>query len=361
MKTVLLIVACVVLAGVLLVVVRTDRTGSAVSPGERAPVPKPVPVVAVSNAMPKLPAPKLKARPAVPPVVEAKGPETPKGLRELLEGYLAGKQRSAASLLAVSRITKDLALLDEAKQRFPGNPQVLLDWLLRSAATPEEKKQALNDLRKAAPDNAMGDYLFALQQFEAGDMDGAVVALWQGLQKPVADAYFMDAVRASEEAYLGVGYPPARAVSTAMWGMEMNVLGPMRQLADWTLDMQAAYATGGDAESARDVARMGSAMGAALQQQFEHGVVLEELVAIAIERKFLERLDPAVELVAGGQTAGARLNDLNALKEQIKSALQATTVLRDQLDESAKMEYYQQVKLKGELGALLWLQQMKKQ
>jgi hypothetical protein len=207
----------------------------------------------------------------------------------------------------------------------------------------------------------MGDYLFALQQFEAGDMDSAVVALWQGLQKPVADAYFMDAVRASEEAYLGVGYPPARAVSTAVWGMEMNELGPMRQLADWTLDMQAAYAAHGDAESARDVARMGSLMGAALQRQFEHGVVINELVAIGIERKFLQRLDPAVELVAGGQTAGAWVNDLNALTEQIRSAIQGTTVLRDQLDESAQMEYYQQVKLKGEMGALLWLQQMKKQ
>jgi len=212
-KKLLFAVVCL-LAVALVVVIRNCKTGDTVSPGvvrsgvaERAPVP----VVLVSNALPRLPAPKLKPRPVVPAGVEAKAPEIPASAgrpaelpRELLDKYLAGKQRSAARLLAVSRITKDLSLLDEAKKKFPGEPQVLLDWVLRAAATPEEKKQALDDFRKAAPDNAIGDYLFALQQFEAGDMDGAVQALCQASLKPVAEPYLWDAVRDSEEAYIGV-------------------------------------------------------------------------------------------------------------------------------------------------------------
>ncbi|MCX6877841.1 MAG: hypothetical protein NTW21_29120 [Verrucomicrobia bacterium] len=348
------------LAVALVVVIRNYRAGDAVSPRaangvveERVPVPSRGKI----NPMPRLPAPRFKARQR--PAVPAQAPETPELSREMLEKHLTDTRRSVASLLAVSRITKDLALLDEAKRKDPGNPQVLLDWILRSAATPEEKKQALDEFRKAVPDNAVGDYLFALQQFEAGDVDGAVTALWQASQQPAADAYFMNALRDAEEAYIGAGYPPLQALMEAAMGMENHVLGRFRQLSDWTLDMQAAYAADGDAESARTIALTGSGMGAAMLRQFEHGTVVDQVSAINYERKFLELLDPAVELVAGGPTAGARLDELNALRDQIKSALEAT-VLRDHLDESAMMEYYQQVKLKGEVGALLGLQQMKK-
>ena len=53
---------------------------------------------------------------------------------EQVEAYLKENQRSAASLLAASRVTKDQALLQEAMEKYPHDPQVSFAALFKKDA-----------------------------------------------------------------------------------------------------------------------------------------------------------------------------------------------------------------------------------
>src|SRR6185312_680225 len=82
--------------------------------------------------------------------------------------------RSAASLLAAYRTANDPALLAEAMRNFPNDPQVAFEAAARTNATPEDRRQWLDSLKKSDPDNALANYLSALDYFKIGQTDQAV-------------------------------------------------------------------------------------------------------------------------------------------------------------------------------------------
>ena len=63
-------------------------------------------------------------------------PLPPEVTGEQVESYLKENQRSAASLLASSRVTRDQALLQEAMEKYPHDPQVDFAAVFKKDASP---------------------------------------------------------------------------------------------------------------------------------------------------------------------------------------------------------------------------------
>jgi len=86
---------------------------------------------------------------------------------EQISAYLEANHRNAESLLAAALATDDPAYLTEAKERFPNDPRVQFAAIFKSDS-PEERRQWLDRLKQTAPDNALPDYLSALDDLKAG-------------------------------------------------------------------------------------------------------------------------------------------------------------------------------------------------
>jgi hypothetical protein len=317
----------------------------------------------VPRVPPRLPAPKIEApSPATPPTGQTPpewvteifhGGGTNRVAPEQIERYLRENRRNAASLLVASRLTGDRSFLREAVKSFPNDPRVLLDWFTFDATTPAERRQALDAFRQAAPDNALGAYLAALDHFENGNVDEGVQAMWQAFQKTEMWDYAFDALQDREEALLAAGYSRAQAAAVALFGTELPQLTHLRTLSRSLLDLNAQYARAGDAESAQVVAEMGIRLGTQMQQQMGH-VLIGELVGIAIERGSLERIDPNAILEATGQTVALRLEELEQRKNAIRE-LAAMDIAG--FNETEVVNFIERTKMYGEREALRWLQE----
>jgi hypothetical protein len=339
-----------------------DRSHMKVRSTQSAPTPRDAGVGGRTRVSPRLPAPQLPRHSTEPAPAENSpvpllqqlfnGGDTNRLTPERIAGYLRENKRSAASLLAAARITGDRAFLQEAAKRFPNDPRVLLDVLLFGTATPTERRQTLDAFCQAAPDNAMGDYLSALDHFESGDTDAAVRALWQAFSKIRMEDYALETVQDREEAYLAAGYSRVQAAAAGYFGVEIPQASRLRALSRQLLALQTQYARAGDAESAQVVAEMGVRLGTQMQMQMGN-VLVEELVGMAIERGSLERLDPNAILEATGQTVGERLQELEQRKNTIKT-LGAIDLTK--FDERDIGNFIERAKLYGEFSALQWLQ-----
>ena len=94
-----------------------------------------------------------------------------------VEAYLKANGRKASSLLAAYRTSGDPALLKEAMEKYPNDPQVAFEAAFDKDLSPEQQRQWLNTFKQAAPDNALANYLSARDYFKAGQMDQAVQEL----------------------------------------------------------------------------------------------------------------------------------------------------------------------------------------
>src|SRR5205814_8096048 len=108
-------------------------------------------------------------------------------------------------------VTENAALLAEAIQKFPNDPQVAFEAAFKKDSSPEERLQWLNALKKSDPENSLPDYLSAPDYFKAGQTDQAVRELISASGKKQFHDYTLDRVQDDEEAYLAAGYSAAEA------------------------------------------------------------------------------------------------------------------------------------------------------
>ena len=106
----------------------------------------------------------------------------PKLTAAQVEAYLKANRTNAASLLAAYRTSGDKALLKEAMEKYPNDPQVALEAIFDKDLSPEQQRQWLNTFEKSAPDNALANYLSAYNYFNSGQID-------QGIQELIADPF----------------------------------------------------------------------------------------------------------------------------------------------------------------------------
>lgn len=208
-----------------------------------------------------------------------------------LQAYLAINKRNAESLLAASRLTGEMAFLQEAARNFPADPAVQLELALRSEV-PEERQRALEALRQVDPDNALADHLSAFEHLRAGDPEAAFSDLICAAAKSRLDTYAPAAIQSSEEAYLAAGFTPVEAKAAAMLGLPSREVDPLQKLAEQLAALQTAYSADGDAASAEAVRQMGHALSQQLQSDAKS--IIHEVVGMSTEQQFLDPANAAM-------------------------------------------------------------------
>jgi hypothetical protein len=273
-----------------------------------------------------------------------------------VEAFLKTQGRSAANLLAAGRMLKDLKYAREAAAADPKDPLPQLELALRGE-TPEERAAAMVAFRKAAPDNSLGDYLAAHQAFQSGDASAAGEALLKSLDNPLYADYGQQIVDSSEQAYLNAGYAPDAASVSAMFSLEYAHVGPLVDVSDNLKSLQTEFIRLADFDAAEPTVIIGLTLGQRIQDQGPY--LIDQLSGIAIERKFLDQLDPLTQAGPGGQTVGERLATLDARLLEIKDLASRFTPAFAQADAATQSQYLAKMKSAGELAAMRWLVEKK--
>jgi hypothetical protein len=271
-----------------------------------------------------------------------------------LEPFLKASGRNAASLLAAFRTSGDRALLQEAMQKYPNDPNVAFEAAFDKELSAEEKRQWLNTFEKAAPNNAMANYLSALTYFQAGQTDQGVKEISAATGKGFDD-YTVSRVEDDVEAYLSAGYTVADAKVLASSQLLLPQLAQMKQLSQTMFQVADAYTQAGDAGSAQAVLQMAEGLGQRYSSQSAGEPEVSALVGIWIERKALQGMDPNAQYGDSGQTVQDRLNELTQLNTSVRALGDQAFNLYPNLTEQDWIIYKDRWMMFGEANAQQWV------
>lgn len=279
----------------------------------------------------------------------------PKLTAEQVEPYLKANGRNAASLLAAYRTTGNPALLEEAMQNYPNDPQVAFEAAFRSDAPPGERRQWLEAFKKSVPENALPNYLSALDYFKAGQPDQAVQELNAASAKQPFRDYTMDRIQDDYEAYLSAGYPVAAAETISSRGLLLPQLAQVKELGLDMVDLANSYRTSGDQASAQAILQMAATLGQRYGNTVAGETEVSRLVGMFVERSALNAMDPTSPYGSDGQTVQDRMNQLSQQKDVLNQLNQQAGPLLPTMSDQGWISYKERWKLFGEEAALRWV------
>jgi hypothetical protein len=331
------------------------------------------PAKAADVVAPDDPAPHLTSIPSATPIAPVERAQTTNLLALLLKGelpiltpdqlqcYLEANHRDAESLLAAYQATHERALLDEAIAKYPNDPRVAYAAWFRSPATGDPgalqaRRQALDLLKQAAPDNALANYLSAANYFKSGQPELAVQELQAGAAKPSYNDYTQDAIQSMEEAYRAAGYSDIDSKAAATSGALLPHLAEMKQAGLSLVELANSYQQAGDPSSAQAALQMCLDLGQRLDDP-NSLTLIQTLVGNAIQRAGLAAMAAAAPDADAAQAIQERLDTLNQQRAGIR-ALVADQPIETWLPNAPSEEvnaYYDRMRLFGEQRALQWL------
>jgi len=283
-------------------------------------------------------------------------PHPPDVTGEQVEAYLQENQRSAASLLASSRVTRNQRLLQEAMEKYPEDPQVDFAAVFKKDASPEERREWLDAFKQSAPDNALANYLSAREFFKSGQVAQAVQELDAAASKQQFQDYFLEFSQSEEEAWSAAGYSVAEAKVYSAWSLLYPHLAELKELGRDMVSLASSYRQAGDASSAQVALQMAVNLG----QRFD-GSPAQPLpsreVRLEIESMALQAMNPASPYGTAGQTVKDRLNELaqqHAVVTELERQGDAPEWLQS-VPERDWITYKDRWRAFGEEAALRWL------
>jgi cell division protein FtsL len=314
---------------------------------------------------PRLPAPQMQMTTAATALPTADLQSTnlyarfkdkpPKLTAGQVEAYLKANGRKASSLLAAYRTSGDPALLKEAMEKYPNDPQVAFEAVYAKDLSPEEQRQWLNTFEKSAPGNALANYLSALNYFNSGQIDQGVQELTAASGKQQFQDYTLDRWKDDEEAYLSAGYSAADAGYLSTFQLALPQLAPVRQLGVDLVDLANAYSQSGDQSSAQAALQMAVNLGQRYDATSAGEAVLDQLVGIAIERMALSAMNPSSPYGDNGQTVQDQLSQLAQQRTALKALGQQVELLLPTMSDQDWINYTDRWMIFGELAANQWL------
>jgi RNA polymerase sigma factor (sigma-70 family) len=270
-----------------------------------------------------------------------------------LEPYLKANGRSAASLLAAFRTSRDASLLKEAMQKYPNDPQVAFEAAFDTDLSPEEKRQWLNTFEQSAPDNSLANYLSAFNYFNSGQTNQALQEMAGAAGKQIDD-YTTSRIEDDTEAYLSAGYSLAEAKATGSMQLLLPQLAEAKQVALAAVDVANGYSQAGDSTSAQTVLQMAANLG----QQYANPATsteVSDLVGLAIEKIALSAMDPNAPYGDTGLTVQDELDQIAQQKAAVRSLNQQTQPLMPLLSDQDWIIYTDRQKIFGEQNAMQWV------
>jgi tetratricopeptide (TPR) repeat protein len=220
--------------------------------------------------------------------------------------------------------------------------------------SPEQTRQWLNTFKQSAPDNALANYLSAINYFNSGQID-------QGVQELVAasgkqpDDYTLARVQDDEEAYLSAGYSAAEAKRIADCWLMIPQLSQVKQLGVDLVDLANAYNQSGDQASAQAAFQMAINLGQRYADLPNDPMLIDQLVGMAIEKIALSAMDPNSPYGDDGLTVQDRLNQLTQNRAAIKEVGKQAIPLLPTLSDQDILNYENRRRAFGELAALQWV------
>ncbi len=277
--------------------------------------------------------------------------KTPKLNADQVETYLKANGRKPSTLLAAYRTSGDAAFLEEAMENYPSDPQVAFEAVFAKGLSPEQRGQWLNAFEQNAPDNALANYLSALDHFKAGQTDQAIPELLTASSKRQFQDYTVSRRQDDEEAYLAAGYSTAEAKMIGSGQVELPQLAQLKQLGVKIVELSNSYRQAGDDASAQAVLQMAAGLG---QRYSAEDCAISHLVGLAIERIALNAMDPNAPYGTSGYTAREQLDLLNQQKTAIGSLFKENEALFEQMSDQDWINYIDRDKAFGEEAARRW-------
>lgn len=318
--------------------------------------------LSVKRKAPHLPAPQMHVSPASSlPKENTDQPSLYSRLKdkqltltsEQAESYLKANGRSAANLLAAFRTSGSTALLKEAMQQYPNDPQVAFEAAFNKDLSPDEQRQWLDAFVKAAPGNALANYLSAFNYFNSGQTGHAVEELIAASDKPLQD-YTLDRYQTDTEAYLAAGYSEADAKAAASMQLMLPQLKQLKQLGINILDLANAYRQGGDQASALAALQMAANIGQHYANSSPGEPLVSQLVGIAVMRTALEAMDPNSPYGSNGQTVQDQLNQLAQQRAALQELANQFSSLQQTMSDQEWITYKDRWMAFGEVAAEQW-------
>jgi hypothetical protein len=194
---------------------------------------------------------------------------------------------------------------------------------------------------------------------KAKDMEGALAELSAGNAKSRYDDYMMEQVAERHALFRAAGLPETEAQMQAMFGAQMPFLQVLNKIRGELVPKITERIAAGDTRGAIDLGATGVTMAAQMQTGSASHVILNELVAIAIERAILESLGsaPAVQLL--GKSSADRLAALGERRDEIRDLTQTIDPGSHDLSADDLTRYFQLLVSDGEMQALQWLKAQK--
>ena len=315
------------------------------------------------TATPRLPVPQIRhaASPTNSPAASTNlisqmfnGKNPSKLTAEQIESYLKENQRNAASLIAAFRATGDQNLLQEAMKNFPGDPLVNFAAIFNKDFSPEKRRQQLDALKHAAPENALADFVSALDYFNSGETDQAVHELIDAYGKTEFQDFTRDLIQNSEEAYLAAGYSVADAKLLATSQVLLPHLAELKQLSEYIVNLANSYRQAGDWDSAEASLQIAANLG----RRF-HGApgepLVSHLVGLMIERNALKAMDPSSPYGSNGLKVSDRLEQVTQQSEQLNLLAQQFGKVQHRVTPQDWISYTDRWRTFGEYAASQWL------
>ena len=315
--------------------------------------------------VPRLPAPAIQASgpPAAMPVELLQSAnlyalttnKTAKLAAEQVGPYLEANRRSAASLLAAFRTTEDPALLEEAMRKYPEDPRVDFEAAIKKDASSAERRQWLDTFKQSAPDNALANYLSALDHFKSGRTDQAVEDLVAASAKPRFQDYSSDRIQDDEEAYRAAGYTVAEAKVVATSHLLLPQLAQVRDLGRSILDLANSYQQAGDEASRQAALQMAVNLGRRYGDASAAELVIAQLVGINVERMALGAMDPSSPYGGNEETVQNRLDQLAQQRAAFRELSNQADPLWQTMTDQDWISYQSRSATFGEEAAMRWL------
>jgi RNA polymerase sigma factor (sigma-70 family) len=290
--------------------------------------------VAQAERLARLAAPPAKfvAPPAAPPtetdnlsatnlmaqLLKSQGND-PRLTQQQAEAFLKANGRNAANLIAAFEASGDPALLQEAMQKFPEDPQVDFMAAMDKTLSPDQQRQWLNAFEASAPNNALANYLSALNYFNSGQNDQAVQELNAAAGKSQFQDYTVEAVQSMEEAYLNAGYSVANAELLSQSDIQLPQLTALKQLGQNMVTLANSYQQSGDSASAQAVLQLAVSLGQNVGDESGVQYTINSLVGMNIQYNALKDMDPNSQYDNNGDTVQNELDQLNQQRAALKS------------------------------------------
>lgn len=146
-----------------------------------------------------------------------------------IQSYLNQHPDNPEVWMAAALLRQVKVSFAEEAGRFPKNPAIQAAHAI-SAESGYERRQAIEQLRRIDPDNALGDYLSALDYLKEGRNAEALEDLGRASTKFEADEFSLEQMEAIEDALLASGYQDLDAKISAMLSLAKPMAHQMHDL-----------------------------------------------------------------------------------------------------------------------------------